>query len=291
MIALRFQLTSPFSGDLGFSGVPLRAAFLNLLRESDEQLSNEIHDSDDVRTYALDPFPLDSRLQTLLREGERCEFGVNLFKAEQVERALRGIALKPHRDLRIHQYAFPLNRIDFSRSDPEKLMSSWSQLVPANVSSPVIVRMRFTTPTQLSHYGTGRAYLVPTPDKVFSGLLRVWNTVEKATKLAEVSDYRDWVDSNVYISAHRLRTVRVSLGRSRSFVGFVGNVTYQIDDSRDPLSRFTVGLARFGEMCNVGKNRTAGMGRIVVSIGGQDTREEGASASEGVRFQRVSSSG
>jgi CRISPR/Cas system endoribonuclease Cas6 (RAMP superfamily) len=109
---------------------------------------------------------------------------------------------------------------------------------------------------------------------VLTGLLRVWNTVEGATRLEHTGEYYDWITENVYVSGHDLHTVRVSLGRKRNLVGFTGNIVYTIEASKDPLTKLTVGLAKFAEICNIGKNRSAGFGKTTVKIIGGNHRNE-----------------
>ena len=271
MISLRFHVTSPFSGEMNFSGVPLRAAFLNLLKEYNEQLSGNVHESDGLRAYSLDPFPCDSRFQTHFKEGDDYEFSVHLFKPSSFDDVLRKIALMSHDRLRIYHHYFPMRRIDFAQKSPSDLMTQWTKQLES-IKSSVRLRFRFHTPTQLSHFGNDRAYLLPTPEKVLTGLLRIWNTVEGATRLEHTGEYYDWINEHVYVSGHDLHTVKVSLGRKRNLVGFTGDIVYTIESSKDPLAKFTIGLVKFAEICNIGKNRSAGFGKVTVKVIGGNNR-------------------
>lgn len=261
----------------------LRAAFLNLLRGYDHELSGQVHESNSVRSYSLDPFPCDSRFQTYLDEGEECTFGVNLFDAGPFEDIIRHIALCPKPELRVYHHCFSIRKIDFSRHRPASLMERWTAGLDSESKTPIRVRMRFITPAQLSQFGSDRAFLLPSPEKVFTGLLRVWNTVGDATTLERTGGYHDWVRENVYVSGHDLRTVKVSLGRQRKVIGFVGNIIYNIEPSNSPLLALTVGLSRFAEICNVGKNRTAGFGKVAVEVDGVSTaKNKGYQSERGV---------
>ena len=264
ILCLCFHLTSPFTGSISFSGVALRAAFLEMINQYDEKLSERFHDSSTARPYAIDPFPFDSRFRTHFLEGYEYSFDVNFFSTEDFENSIKKVVLSQDTPLQIHKYQFPLIRVDVSEYDPSALMSEWTSSVEPDSKGEIHLEMRFVSPTQLSHYGSDEAYLLPTSEKIFSSLLRTWNTLESDTKLDRISDYRDWVEQNVYIRKHRLRTVRVSLGRQRNFIGFVGDVTYTISDVENPFASLTVGLARFSEICNIGKNRTAGFGKVLL---------------------------
>jgi CRISPR-associated endoribonuclease Cas6 len=266
MISLRFRVTSPFTGRMGFTGIPLRAGFLDMLRRYDRKLSNRVHDASTVRSYSLDPFLFDRNFATEFTQGDEYSFGVNLFDAESVSNAIRNMAIEGSSEIRIHHHHFPVRRIDFERHEGDELMNQWIAEDIDTEERSISIRMRFLTPTQLSQYGTDRACLLPTPEKVFTGLLRVWNTVGRATKVEQPSSYYDWINRNVYVSHHRIRTEKVPLGRSRSVVGFVGNVTFGVESVTEPFGQLTLGLARFAEICNVGKNRTAGLGKAEARV-------------------------
>ncbi|MHA1137767.1 MAG: CRISPR system precrRNA processing endoribonuclease RAMP protein Cas6 [Candidatus Thorarchaeota archaeon] len=266
MMSLRFHLSSPATCDIGFSGVPLRAAFLNLLREYDGGLSDRVHGQAGVRTYAIDPFQCDSAFRTYFTQGEEYEFGVNLFRPSQFQKMIRNIAIRRNYGFRILHHDFSLKRVDLEQIPVESLMEQWLEQMPSESDKPIKMRMHFLTPTQFSSFGSDRAYLLPTPEKVFPGLLRIWKTLERGMTLMILGKYRDWITENVYVSGHRLRTVKVPLGRGRSLLGFVGNIEYSMKPSEDSLSKLTFCLAKFAEICNVGKNRSAGFGKVEVDF-------------------------
>lgn len=274
MISLRFHLTSPFSGTMGFMGVPLRAAFLNLLQQYDPELSNQVHEGEGIRSYSLDPFPLSSSFKTDFDQGSEYQFGVNLFAADRYGALIRSLALVPKEEVRIHHYYFPLRKVDFCVHRASELMDAWIEEAELDGARNIGVEFKFLTPTQLSQYGSDMAFLMPTPEKVFSGLLRVWNTIDKTTAVQHVSDYRKWVEANIYVSGYRLHTVKVTLGRGRAVVGFVGVVNYEVENADSPFGLLSIGLSKFSEMCNVGKNRTAGLGKVTVELNTMRAKKE-----------------
>ncbi len=261
MISLRFHITSPFTGYLGFTGVPLRAAFLNIMREYSNDLSAMNHDGGMIRAYSLDPIPFERDYRTFFEEGEDYSFGVNLFDASILEEMLRSVALNPKPYIRLHHYYFPLKRVDFIDKSASQLVVDWTAEELETMDS-IVISFRFITPTQLSQFGSDKAYLLPTPEKVFSGLARVWNTIDKVTKLERIGQYYDWLVENVIITSHRIRTISLPLSRNRNIVGFVGVVHYRLLDIQNPFARLTTNLARFAEIANVGKNRSAGFGKV-----------------------------
>ncbi len=266
MMSLRFHLSSPATCDIGFSGVPLRAAFLNLLHEYDGGLSDKIHGQGGLRAYSIDPFHCDSAFRTHFTQGEEYVFGVNLFRPAQFQGMLRSIAIRRNYGFRILHHDFSLQRVDLKQITTELLMKQWLENMPNKTDGPIKMRIHFLTPTQFSSFGSDYAYLLPTPEKVFPGLLRIWKMLERSMTPELTGKYRDWITENVYVSGHRLKTVKVSLGRGRSLMGFVGNVEYSMRASDDSLSSLTYCLAKFAEICNVGKNRSAGFGKVEVDF-------------------------
>ncbi|MGV9170826.1 MAG: CRISPR system precrRNA processing endoribonuclease RAMP protein Cas6 [Promethearchaeia archaeon] len=266
MISLRFHLISPFSGEMNYTGIPLRAAFLNLLKEFDEELSSQVHGSKNLRAYSLDPLPLDSCFRTEFDEGEEYTFGIHIFNSERFADLIKHVAVRGTDKIRLHHHYFPVKRIDFKRRHTGKMMEDIASAFDTEDAKSLQITMNFTTPTQLSQYGSDRAYLLPAPDKIFSSLLRVWNSADDAASLENISKYRDWITENVYISGHRLRTVKVSLGRGRFVIGFVGKIHFRFEESYEPFVKLTLALAKFAEFSNLGKNRTAGLGKVSVGI-------------------------
>jgi CRISPR-associated endoribonuclease Cas6 len=177
-----------------------------------------------------------------------------------------GFALNTTKSVRIYHEVFPLKRIDFNVYDAGNAMEAWIDEFKNCFSNTIRIVMTFLTPTQLSAYGSDFACVLPQPERLFPSLLRVWNEIEKATSIEHVSEYRNWIESHVHVSAHRIRTVEVPLGRTRKVVGFLGRVVYSVSDAQSPLAYLTAGLAKFAQLSNVGKNRTAGFGQAFVRI-------------------------
>ncbi|MHA1769310.1 MAG: CRISPR system precrRNA processing endoribonuclease RAMP protein Cas6 [Candidatus Thorarchaeota archaeon] len=273
MMSLRFHLSSPATCVIGFSGVPLRAAFLNLLRSYDRDLSAQVHGEAGPRAYSIDPFRCNTRFQTHFEQGEEYDFGVNIFSPSRFQGMLRNIAMTRNHKMRILHYGFSLRRVDMQQMTAKSLMEQWLAERPDSGNRPLRMRFHFRTPTQFSSFGSDRAYLLPTPEKIFSSLLKVWRTMEQSVTVERSGAYRDWITENVFVSGHRLQTVRVPLGRGRSLMGFVGNVEYSMEPSDDPLANLTYCLARFAELSNIGKNRSAGFGKVEVEIGDRTMRD------------------
>ncbi|MCF2138273.1 MAG: CRISPR system precrRNA processing endoribonuclease RAMP protein Cas6 [Candidatus Thorarchaeota archaeon] len=276
MISLQFYLQSPFTGSLDFTGTALRGAFLNMLKSDDPELSKTLHDSHETRIYSLVPFPTDTRFQTLFNEGETYNFAVHVLDAGSLRTGIRNLIIRPPKTIRLHHYQFPVSRIDYTQLDFEALMAEWTDEFRSTLCTPYKIVMRFLTPTHLSHYGSDFSTLFPQPERVFPSLLRVWNNIDRLPLIERVSEYRDWVEQKVSISRYNLRTTEIRMGTRRKIIGFIGETVYSIHDNDSPFAALTASLSRFAELSNVGKNRTAGFGRVEVRLGrrGWDRRDQ-----------------
>ncbi len=260
MISLEIHVRSLFTGELEFTGVALRAAFLSLLKQSDPELSKKLHDASSVQAYAIHPFDFGTCFKTQFVQGEEYSFTVHILDTEESGHSVRGIIMNRDALLDVYHQKMMVTQIDITRRSPDGLMSQW---IKEEVNQDIVrLPFMFKTPTQLSQYGSDCACLLPVPERVFPALLRIWNTVSGATRVERVTDYRDWVEQNVSVSRHRIRTTELELGRKRSFVGFIGEVVYNVRNAQEPFGRLTAGLAHFAELSNIGKNRTAGFGMV-----------------------------
>jgi CRISPR-associated endoribonuclease Cas6 len=109
-------------------------------------------------------------------------------------------------------------------------------------------------------------YLLPDPEKIFSSLLRLWNLAAEEMVVEPIGDYRQWVQREVYVSRHRIRTSTADLGQRRSVIGFVGDATFGIRKDDSTFAPLTRVLAKFSELTNIGKNRTAGFGKVQARV-------------------------
>lgn len=262
MIQLCFHLLSHDDARIAFSGIALRAAFLEMVRNQNEPLGAWFHSGEGTRPYSILPLEFDRRFGTTLEAGEEYSFEVVLFDTTGFNEVIRDLVISERTPMRLYKYEMPVLRVEIKQADPTIQMQEWIQ----EAADTTEIHMSFLTPTQLSHFGTDRAYLFPAPDKIFSSLMRIWNTMENDYRLEHIGEYRTWVERNVYVSRHRIRTHKLGFGQKRSLLGFIGDVTYSLEGRGGEMAGLTKGLARFAELCNIGKNRTAGLGLVKVGF-------------------------
>jgi len=266
MISLRFHVTSPVTKNIGFSGPPLRAAFLDKIRDYHNEFSVEVHEGTGIRQYAIDPLPAQHGFDTLLEMGEQYTFGVNLLQSDMFRGFVKALMNKDELRFRIYENRLPVRRMDVTLCNPQNMMHEWVDSPAVLSAQKARISMYFETPTQLSHAKSNALCLFPMPEKVFPTLLKTWLSIDRVNSLYPVQEYREWVYSNIHVNRHDVRTRPLTLGPKLRIIGFTGRVDFVIKDMQTPMARMTVGLAKFSEFSNIGKHRTAGLGKVSARV-------------------------
>jgi CRISPR-associated endoribonuclease Cas6 len=123
--------------------------------------------------------------------------------------------------------------------------------------------LSFRSPTYFASLGSDFHWMFPDAVKVFSGLMRCWNSFSDGRRFGkdEYVAYREWLGKNVGVSEYELWT-RLAVMRRKKAPGFVGWVKYKVKDKESEWNRMTRMLAGFAEYANVGGNRTGGFGVV-----------------------------
>ncbi|MBD3158837.1 MAG: CRISPR system precrRNA processing endoribonuclease RAMP protein Cas6 [Candidatus Lokiarchaeota archaeon] len=266
MYQLEFTVSSLHSREIRFSGGALRAAFLGLVSDIAPALGKDMHDGNDIRTYAIDPFRFNSDFHTSLDVDEDYKFGVNLLHKTRYKPLVREMIGLENSEIEVFGKRMPVLQIDFKMHHPLQMMHNWTGDNRIKNAPKALITMRFRTPTQLAHLGSEALYLYPDPEKIFPSLLKIWAEVGGKAIPVSTGEYRDWVRTQVYTSRHRIQTYPVKISSTILAIGFIGRVDYTIDNPADPLARLTIGLAQLAELSNIGKHRTAGLGKVNTTV-------------------------
>ena len=127
---------------------------------------------------------------------------------------------------------------------------------------------------------------VPIPISLFGNLATLWNDISKEGSKIDQNNFLNWLNFHVYISGHKIKSVKRDIGKLKPIVGCFGNVSYQVtkinrnyykhflnelnrkydyefvNDDYSNNCRWLEILCKLGEYTNVGANRTAGLGVI-----------------------------
>ncbi len=243
-----------------FTGHISRALLLRMLRWLNPTLSEALHEPNVSKPYAVTPLYFKAQR----REGNGyvpditspIKMKVRFLNDEASGPIIEYFTQKDTVNLQGHEAK--IARIEVKTETYKEI---------TNQSKPCrAMRVFFKTPTYLPSIGRPFYDLHPEPIKVFTNLYRLWlkfNPAVKSTKKG-FEDYKNWLFTNVGITAHDLYTVAVPFGKKKA-TGFKGWVEYSLQELDDG-NRLTVSLTRFARYSNIGGNRTGGFGVIAFAV-------------------------
>jgi CRISPR-associated endoribonuclease Cas6 len=120
------------------------------------------------------------------------------------------------------------------------------------------VHFRFLSPTAFKQ-GPGSLPL-PVPVNVFSWPMRVWQAFAPPSTLPE--GWLDWCEREVFVVAHDIETVRVTISRPDDFTGFVGEVHFAAHQGSSPELSAWQALSNLAAFSGIGHKTTMGMGAV-----------------------------
>ena len=103
---------------------------------------------------------------------------------------------------------------------------------------------------------------LPIPENVFQSYLRRWNHF--ATRQFNQDEFLDWVNNNVVILRHEIRSSKVQAGKSGSVTGFIGRVQFGLTAAAQHNPEFqqlATALINSAPYFNTGHKVTFGLGQ------------------------------
>lgn len=272
VISLEPTKTAPVGNTLGVS---LQALFYHLLQEGNAALAQRMHDADAVKPFTVSP--LNGKLPRVA--GERMAVAGMTYWArfttltEEMYNALNPILLGRF----LRGGTITLDGVEFKVVDvaaeprEEKRLgrlSSADELWTRAQPAPGIT-LRFVSPTTFKQRGLN--LLFPIPSNVFHSYRERWNAF---TSLPIDDGFIPWVEQNVAVEAHELRTRMLWFGEFQLH-GFTGWCRYTAIDKDALRLKQLNALADFAFFCGTGQKTTQGMGqtRRIKDEGGRMKRE------------------
>jgi CRISPR-associated endoribonuclease Cas6 len=269
------------------AGNQLQAAFLDLVRQGDPQLSEWLHQPNQRRPYTLGLLQGFNHLTPKQREeaitrqqpvtvlpGQTYWLRITMLDASIFSTFAHVLISKAHAlSVRLDDAHFTISRL-LSSPDPTTAASSWVAYstfadLYALQSAQHLYQFEFATPTAFSkgqHAWGKYLKLFPEPSLVFASLAKRWEDcapIALRLERANLSsrDIECWCEENVIVSQYTLSTSRVT-GSHFGQTGFQGHVTYEVKGSPvAPEARWLSTLARFAFFSGVGYKTAMGMGQ------------------------------
>jgi CRISPR-associated endoribonuclease Cas6 len=225
-----------------------RAVYANLLQwigAIDPGLATALHERPVRKPFTISALKRD--------RSSDCRWRVALLEDELWEPLWAGVQTMGALDLngRIWPVRWPDARITHRSYD----------LLLTGIRPTDYIEMRFTSPTSFS--AGNLDFPLPEPVAVFKSWLSRWNDFAPPDRRISTS-LMEVVLTNVAVDSHRIQTRKHDLGRGRTFVGFVGEVTFAITQARKLNQAFVWqlnALADYAEFCGTGRKTTQGMGQ------------------------------
>lgn len=243
------------------NGSQLQGAFLDLVRQVDPQMAAKLHYGDGLRPYGL------SLLSPLIGQQSYKPITKVVLRVacvtDDIYPALLKVAVNGHNNcLHIGQADFHITQL-ISASEKEHdgvgFASYEDILWQAKQSNKnELINLAFITPTVFSQGSRGDMPL-PLPEYVFGGLARRWNAIPNVPKIVP-DNFITSISEYISVSRFKGKTVCVDIGDKLIKTGFIGTVTYRINDSATAF--WCQLLARAALFTGLGGKTSRGMGYI-----------------------------
>lgn len=257
---LEFLLMADEGGTLPpFIGHLFRAAFLNLIKSQDEELSKKLHEVSSVRSYSIGALSSKDQLRRrrsgaiVVKEGTTFSMPINFFDSETVNTLMNIFFSDKMLRIKLSGISFMFVNMKISRVTFQELVENAKHVIRFGFS--------FVTPCQFKLRNVDFPIVFPEPRLLFSKLANLWNKHSPEAKVDE-DDLYSFVSDKVYARDYDLVTREIGLGKKIPFVGCTGQCGYAVKEPENPYALWLDILGEFGQYSNVGAKRTAGLGVV-----------------------------
>jgi len=259
-------------------GPALQGMFLHLLDTVDHAVCQRLHDDSRYRPYTLSPLTIGKPAsfktteprnfqgfwlpkQSHIQAGTPCSARITLLEDPLFPTFSRYFLSQPEPTFRLGRTQFQVTNV-LCRNDhatPWSAYRSYTELIGKASRRQHKITLHFLTPTSFRRGDVD--FPLPDPRLVFRSYRARF---EEFARIAVLPDFDEQVECYTGIARlHRLETATVRIKKVR-LVGFVGSVTYLIDEKAPPDLIFQMNLlADFAYFCGTGRKTTMGMGQTV----------------------------
>jgi CRISPR-associated endoribonuclease Cas6 len=242
-------------------GVALRGLFYTLIGEVNPGLSDEIHNTHDVKPFTISPLrSCPQRKGSISRATPNQVYRVRFSTLEQgitkalidaIEKRVKG---NPNVEIGEKKW-----RIVRHGKGERRVHVSFANLIHAATNYPQIT-LHWVSLTTIKQDRVN--LLFPLPRQTFTELVRKWR---RFSPIPLSDDILDWIEDNVVVEAYKLQTRPVHLG-SYQIHGFKGWCRFRLLDHEPGYTQALNSLASFAFYAGTGGKTTMGMGQTRVGI-------------------------
>lgn len=285
-LLLRLHPTEP-GAILSSAGNQVQAAFLDLVRQGNQALAEQLHLPNQRRPYTVGLLQgFNHFTSTQLEEarakqhyltvlpGQTYWLRITMLDATIFRSFTQTLIAQSHAlKVRIGSAQFSISRL-FTAPDPETTLSPWIayssfEALYTHQSTHDQYRFEFATPTAFSmgQRAWGKMLKVfPEPALVFESLARQWETFAPPSLRIGTHNLTPraigaWCEEQVIVTRYQLHTGYLPTSRFGQ-VGFQGTITYEVKGNRHAAeAQWLTPLAQFALFSGVGYKTTMGMGQ------------------------------
>ncbi len=269
-----------------FPGHETRAAFLRLIRESDPELSEALHEGIESSRGRASVFslkclrfeskytlvypsgrrgefpefilPIDANY--LVEEGGRGWFSVTVLSDDLASKVVKAVANYILSSIDVKGCMLKLIGVRLESLDPGGILNSVTEVTDS-------ADLYFISPTYLNPLRGSKKYklLYPQLDALMASLISLTHRVtgKSLPRPEELA-------SKVFVSGIHIRTPKVELRKKEPTpTGFVGWVKLRFtEEAKREERKLVLGMLKLSEYLNVGGNRSAGYGEVKAVVGG-----------------------
>ncbi len=269
------------------SGTQAHAAFLDIVRQSDPVLAEQMHQPNQRRPFTVgllqgfnhlsaaqleEAITKNQKVQVL--PGQVYWLRITMLDSRIFATFIQHLITKPRTFIiRLGEARFEVSRLIGSpdpnnTSNPWAAYSSFAELKALN-SVQRDYEFEFATPTAFSmgqqHWGK-LMKLLPEPAYVFESLAKQWETfapahLRMATKGLTPREVASWCEASLIVTRYTLETRYLPSGKF-AHAGFQGRITYEMKGMHSrPEAAWLTPLAHFALFSGVGYKTSMGMGQ------------------------------
>lgn len=249
----------------------LHAAFLNLVREADEKLSYQLHESNQ-KSFAVDlirrqqsvrcPRWTDLTDATHFRLGEIVTWRLTGL-VDRVTEFLHRIPLNIF--LRVGQLEFEVvGKTSLQDDFNDCGMVTMGQLAKSCAALPGMnsITLEFVSPCSFKSFA--KDYPFPRPELVFGSVVDKWNQYTDVINF-DVNEIRNMANEMIIPDQWQGKTIGLKIDEHRAVKAFVGSFTFNLRQLDEETAKLFILLGEYARFSGIGRLTGQGFGRVKIS--------------------------
>ena len=228
-------------------GYIFRALFMNWLKKLGPKIVHDLHAHNKIRPYSI---KISYRPTKLI-------FYLNTFDSTLSTILINDLINKKDKNFTIDNQKFLLKKVVFEEFSLKKLLKE--------AKTVRNFKIEFLEPTYFNTKRGNNVIRLPIPELIFSNLLNLWNELYDGVVHIQKDDLIEWIKKNIFPSSLEIKTKAKEMGENVPAVGIIGWANFVITNNNFNYAKYIDCLGKFGELSNIGGNRTAGLGVIKYS--------------------------